>query len=436
MEALLPTEDTRVDLLDEGDLLGSEIFSSNAAGLSPSLLAWYGEPVQDGIAGSIFLMGRGFSVSETQVIVGGVPLLQGTGFRLISRNVMQIIVPPNSRSVKMALEQDDDSDPTPSAPPVAVTTLRADGVPAVDARGGVAEVQINGDIAHAELDPNLNPDVNLTIGDRANARGAKVDLRVGGIHAHAEGTTKVPMKPSELAFMDVHIATPNGISNHLYVEVVPKDKPTHGRMWLPRRPPRRRWKATRRPPRRSSRLHLPGVVLPPLTVLPMGTTWPPASVLAPGQINGAPTGSLLQGLVPTPATTPASPISAGSPLSLTPPATPPPTLPPLPTTTPPAVPPTNITPPPAPPQASAAPTSSSGRPTIVASRTHAEVVVQPSGRRRPTLHYLLCRANPRGRLARRVHLQRTALSVRPMPINLLVRRIRPPILRRIGVPDR
>lgn len=73
LEDLLPTQDTRVDLPDEGDLLGSEIFSPNAAGLSPSLLAWYGEPIQEGSAGTIFLMGRGFSVSETQVVVGGCP---------------------------------------------------------------------------------------------------------------------------------------------------------------------------------------------------------------------------------------------------------------------------------------------------------------------------------------------------------------------------
>ena len=143
LEALLPTHDTRIDLPDEGDLLGSEIFSPSTTGLSPSLLAWYGEPIQDGTAGSIFLQGRGFSVSETQVVVGGIPLQKGSEFRLISRNVMQIIVPANARSVKVRLDDhDEDEDAKPATPsPVAVATINdSDGEVAYQAKGGVAEV--------------------------------------------------------------------------------------------------------------------------------------------------------------------------------------------------------------------------------------------------------------------------------------------------------
>jgi hypothetical protein len=439
LEALLPTQDTRVDLPDEGDLLGSEIFSPNAAGLSPSLLAWYGEPVQDGTAGSIFLMGRGFSVSETQVIVGGQPLIHGTGFRLISRNVMQIIVPPNARSVKMVYEQDDDSHPSPSAEPVAVATLKRDHHPAIEARGGVAGVQIDDRMAHAELDPKLNPDVNVTIGEgseTANARGGKVDVRIGGVHARAQGTPKTTMKHCELAFMDVHIATPNGISNHLYVEVIPKVKPptpenavttatttttVHGNTTTTTT----RFETTP-----------PGTVLPPLTVLPMGTNWPPATVLAPGPINGAPTGSLLPGLVPTPATTPATPVTPGATPSLTPPATPPPTLPPLPTTTPPAAPPTNTTNPPAPPRTSAIPAQSSAGATVLAGRVDNRVGVaafrsSPSDTTLPPLPVERPRptppsgaTSPKSRVGPSGPDQSAASSTRP------------PILRRIGLPDR
>lgn len=103
-------------LPDEGDLLGSEIFSDNAAGLAPSLLAWYGEHPQEGQNSTIFLMGRGFNVIETQVVAGGVDVPEAQR-RLISRNVMEIIIPANARIVKhkcaVPEEEDDEDEPDP-----------------------------------------------------------------------------------------------------------------------------------------------------------------------------------------------------------------------------------------------------------------------------------------------------------------------------------
>ena len=241
LEALLPTQDTRIDLPDEGDLMGSEIFSSNAAGLGPALLAWYGEPIQDGTGGSIFLQGRGFSVTETQVVVGGVPLAPNQQFRLISRNVMQIIVPPNGLAVKFACDRDHTAQPSDTP------------------------------------------------------------------------------KPCDRAVIDVHVATPNGISNHLYVEVVAADPP--------RDVPNAVTTATTtssvngNTTTTSTRLETtpPGIVLPPLTVLPMGTTWPKGTTIAPGAAAaGAAPGSLLPGLVPSPGG------SSPSPLFLNPPTVAPP----------------------------------------------------------------------------------------------------------------
>ena len=108
LESQLPTQDYRVDLPDEGDLLGSEIFSSNAATLAPMLLAWYGEPVKEGESSSIFLYGRGFSVFETQVVAGGMNIPE-TQKRLISRNVMQIIISDSARAVAVCCLDDDDT---------------------------------------------------------------------------------------------------------------------------------------------------------------------------------------------------------------------------------------------------------------------------------------------------------------------------------------
>ena len=349
LEALLPTQDTRIDLPDEGDLLGSEIFSSNAAGLNPTLLSWYGEPVQDGTVGAIFLQGRGFSVSETQVIVGGVPL-PPTAFRLISRNVMQILVPPTARSVKVACPHDAATPATPADPKVASVTIQDPRIPRVYAQGGVAEVQVDANKARANLDPTLTGDVDITITDgttTATARGAKADLQVGGVRAHGEGSPVTPPKTCDRAVIDVHVATPNGISNHLFVEVIPKTAAKDPKNAVTTATTTTVVQGNTTTTSTRFETTPPGTVLPPLTVLPLGTNWPSATVLAPGAVTGAPAGSLLPGLVP------ASPTPAASTLSLNPPAAAATT----PTTTPAA-----ITPPPTPTPPPGGLTARSGRP--------------------------------------------------------------------------
>ena len=96
------------------------------------------------------------------------------------------------------------------------------------------------------------------------------------------------LKPCERAVIDVHVATPNGISNHLFVECHPKSGAE--------RPGPNVTTAT------TTTIHNgnttttltrfesnpPGIVLPPLTVLPLGTQWPAATVLAPGPVNERP----------------------------------------------------------------------------------------------------------------------------------------------------
>ena len=68
LESQLPSQSFQVNLPDEGDFAGSEIFSSDAANLSPTLLTWFGEPPTINKASDVFLVGKGFSVLESQVI--------------------------------------------------------------------------------------------------------------------------------------------------------------------------------------------------------------------------------------------------------------------------------------------------------------------------------------------------------------------------------
>jgi hypothetical protein len=97
LDELMPTQDFRVDLPDEGDVSGSEIFSSDAAKLGPSLLTWFGEPPMVGKASDVFLVGKGFNVIETHVIAGGLTAPQ----ELLSRNVIRITIPADARPLQI-----------------------------------------------------------------------------------------------------------------------------------------------------------------------------------------------------------------------------------------------------------------------------------------------------------------------------------------------
>ncbi len=97
LDAMLPTQDFRVPLPHEGDLTGSEIFSSTGARLAPRLLTWYGEPPRANETSTIFVLGTNFSVHETRVIAGGVGV---TNFRPISRNVLEIDIPSTARPTR------------------------------------------------------------------------------------------------------------------------------------------------------------------------------------------------------------------------------------------------------------------------------------------------------------------------------------------------
>jgi hypothetical protein len=134
LEALLPMRIHRVALPFEGDLTGSEIFSSSGAGLAPRLLTWYGEPPRVGTVSSIFIVGTGFTIHELKTIAGGVDVADTD---IMSRNVLRIEIPAEARPKRTA--------------------------------------------------PNLKGETRLVF--------------------------------------DVHVASPNGVSNHLLVEAEPKDAP-------------------------------------------------------------------------------------------------------------------------------------------------------------------------------------------------------------------
>jgi hypothetical protein len=187
LEDMLPVKNHAISLPFEGSLLGSEMFSSNAAGLAPRLLAWYGEPPQEGMESSIFILGNGFSVHEIHVIAGGV-------------TVSDDPAPPASPA-PAASASPPAAAATPAMTPAA--TAHAPAAPAAMAPAPAASTNTRMTLKKVEV---ISRNV-LRVIIPSHARAIQTTLPIGGGHKRK--------------LLDVHVATPNGVSNHLLVEVQP-----------------------------------------------------------------------------------------------------------------------------------------------------------------------------------------------------------------------
>lgn len=163
LEAKIPHENTSG---------GFELFDAGVTDLAPELVGWYGAPGVDPAAGTtLFLFGKGFSVHDTRVIAGGRP----ARFRLLSREVLEVAVPPGVHTVGQA-----------SRLPCAATgtVARHGGGPAL--------------ASHAEHLPA--PVERLAIPAEGLAAPCTTDC-----HGRE--------------FVDIHLATPYGVTSHLLVPV-------------------------------------------------------------------------------------------------------------------------------------------------------------------------------------------------------------------------
>lgn len=99
LSAGLPMQNMIAQLPYENTRGGFELFNVGVTDLNPELRSWYGAPgvsVKNGT--SLFLVGDGFSVHETSVVVGN-KLISGDALSLLSRQVMRVNVPPGIQTV-------------------------------------------------------------------------------------------------------------------------------------------------------------------------------------------------------------------------------------------------------------------------------------------------------------------------------------------------
>jgi hypothetical protein len=168
LEAKIPHENTSG---------GFELFDAGVTDLAPELVGWYGAPGVDPAAGTtLFLIGKGFSVHDTRVIAGGRP----ARFRLLSREVLEVEVPPGVHTL--------------GGPPVGqASACHAPHVGQASACHALVSPASHAEPLPAPLEP-LAPAAPCT----ADCHGRE--------------------------FVDIHLATPYGVTSHLLVPVARRSR--------------------------------------------------------------------------------------------------------------------------------------------------------------------------------------------------------------------
>lgn len=97
IERRLPLQEMTVEVPYENTLGGAELFCRGVRALAPRLDGWYGAPGvdPDGVT-TLYLVGKRFSIHETRILAGG----RYVPFRMLSRNVLEVEIPPGVQAVK------------------------------------------------------------------------------------------------------------------------------------------------------------------------------------------------------------------------------------------------------------------------------------------------------------------------------------------------
>jgi hypothetical protein len=205
----LPLQTMLAQIPHENTSGGFELFNTGVTDLAPELVGWYGAPGIDPRGETVvYLVGKGFSIHDTSIVAGGkrVPI------ELISRQVLRATFPPGLEPRRLK--------PMPACAPgcpdVGEPATSAAGRPArkravVALTSGTEQLPTPAGRAAAEPSPpnwTLRKTVDLP---------ADQPITLAPCDAAAD-----PCRPAcnALDVIDVRLATPYGVSNHLLIPVV------------------------------------------------------------------------------------------------------------------------------------------------------------------------------------------------------------------------
>ena len=192
LERRLPLQSLVAHVPHENTAGGFELFATGISDLAPELMGWFGSPgIDPASPTTLFLVGRGFSVHDTRVIAGGRP----AAFRLLSRDVMEVTVPPGVAPLDDATPCDLDaaSRPAPASLRLA-STAEPLPEPATAARADESPLAEGRSLLLPPADPSAS------------------------FPGHARAACEVTC--NRRASVDIHVATPYGVSGHLLVPVM------------------------------------------------------------------------------------------------------------------------------------------------------------------------------------------------------------------------
>jgi hypothetical protein len=193
LAARLPMQTLTSQVPVDGNLGGFELFVHGTTDFAPELYGWYGAPGIDQAKDKVtlFLVGNHFSVTQSKVLIGNAELTPND-VKMISRQVMQVTVPKSAISYQY--EGDDFS---------VMTTEVKKGK---NSSKTIVTTGLNG--------TRTESSITEVTADKDNVVTTTTTNSTNGMES-----------PQKKFYINVHVATPYGVTRELAVPVINMPKP-------------------------------------------------------------------------------------------------------------------------------------------------------------------------------------------------------------------
>ena len=196
----LPLQTMLAQIPYENTSGGFELFHTGITDLAPELVGWYGAQGIDPRGETVvYIVGKGFSIHDTTIVAGG----KKVPTELISRQVLRATFPPGIEPRRLPVP--------PACEPEGCTGCEAAAVSARAARKRPRVALVSGTQSEQLRQGNA-----IEIPLRASVPVATLSEQIPGVEPSAPGG----MRCNSLDVIDVRLATPYGVSNHLLIPVV------------------------------------------------------------------------------------------------------------------------------------------------------------------------------------------------------------------------
>jgi hypothetical protein len=201
LDRTLPLQTMLAQIPHENTAGGFELFNTGISDLAPELIGWYGAQGVDPTGTTVlFLVGKGFSVHDTSVIAGGRPVKT----TLLSRQLLRAEIPPGVQTIAPADDcgygMDADTASARRRPTGIRLASNAEPLPAP---------------AHSPAEStSQKPSLRLSLPD-GESLGASV-----GEPPSAVDTCGCGPDCHAREVVDLHLATPYGVSGRLLIPVI------------------------------------------------------------------------------------------------------------------------------------------------------------------------------------------------------------------------